>query len=114
MALMLLSRSAGVGVDFTDAIRDSLVFIACIGSTFWENTNCMHELKFAGDEGKRLIFVILPSHPAGKIHETIRIMMGNSLCLDLRDLSTFGTAQQDDFARRVAEYAAAAAAACQP
>ena len=89
-------------------ILASSVFIACIGPTFWERRNCMNELKFACKKKKKIVFVILPNHPAGDVHPSIDIMMGNSLYLDLRDLDTYDTACQDDFARRVAGYAAEA------
>ncbi len=89
-------------------ILASSVFIACIGPTFWERPNCMAELTFARKYNKKIVFVILPNHPTGKVHPSIDIMMGNSLFLDLRDLDTYDTARQDDFARRVAGYAAEA------
>ena len=84
------------------------VFIACIGSKFWESKNCMAELAFARNEDKKLVFVILPNHPAGDIHPSIRIMIGNSIFHDLRDPNKRSTEQQDDFARRVSDYAAEA------
>ena len=110
--MTLSSHLVGFGDDCTDAmakgILTSSVFIACIGPTFWERPNCMSELKFARKKQKKLLFVILPSHPSGEIDPSIDIMMDNSLYLDLRDLDAYDTAHQDDFARRVAEHAAEA------
>ena len=109
---MLCFHVVGVGDDFTDAtvqgISDSLVFVACLGPTFWERRNCMSELEFAYKKKKKLVFVLLPSHPPGDIHPSVEIMMGNSLYLDLRNLDVYNTELQDDFAHRVADVAAEA------
>ena len=102
-------RSVNIGDDFTNAmakgILDSCVFIACIGPEFWNRPNCMNELKFAYRERKKLVFVILPNHGNRKIHESISILMGNSLHWDLRNQGERTMKKQANFASCIAKYA---------